>query len=284
MFKSLVFTSASLAALAASPAVAQSEDAPFSGIYVGGSFGGGLQPNDVGSSIEFDRDLNGSFGDTVVTTTGQNAFGPNTTGGAFNGGFCNGAATTPSLGTCVNDDDGVEYKGRIGADAQFGRIVVGVVGEFGKTDIEDSVSAFSTTPARYTMTRDLRFDGNVRGRIGYAPGRVLLYGTGGAAYGRVRNSFSTSNGLNSFTTNGSSDAFGYVAGGGVEALVFGRFALGLEYLYTALEDDEARVRVGPGTALATNPFLLAGAGGTDFRRSDENFRWHSVRATVSYRF
>ena len=59
--------------------------------------------------------------------------------------------------------------------------------------------------------------------------------------------------------------------------------LGLEYLYTDVKDNDYVVNVGPGTAPATNPFLLNG-GGTDIRRSDPHFRTHSVRGTLSYRF
>ena len=270
---------AALGAIAlATPALAQDEDGRgFSGIYVGGSVGAAVQSNDIGSSISFDRDLNGTFGDTVVTGTGANAFSP---------GFCNGAANSnvPD-GGCTNDKDRAEYMGRVGFDKQMGRFVIGAVGEFGRAEITDSVSAFSTTPASYTMTRSLRFNGAARLRAGFTPNdSTLFYATGGGAYGRVRNYISTTNTVNSFTTNGSHDAWGYSAGGGVEQKIGRNFSLGLEYIYTDLKDNKGRVRVGAGIAPATNPFLLAGVGGTDFRRSDERFRWHSLRVTAAFRF
>ncbi|WP_293881805.1 outer membrane protein [Sphingomonas sp.] len=270
-------------ALAATPALAQTDGpAAFDGLYVGGSFGGAAQPNDIGSSILFDRDRNGSFGDTVITAPTATPPGAN----AFSPGFCNGRATSSSPTTgCRNDKDGIEYAARIGFDKQFNHMVFGVVGEFGKAEINDSVSAFSTTPAFYTMTRSLRYNAAVRARVGYVAGdSTLFYATGGGAYGRVRNSFTTSNGSNAFTTNGSKNAYGYSAGGGVEQKLGEHFSIGLEYIYTDLKDNKARVGVNPGTAGATNPFLLAGAGGTDFRRSDERFRWHSARVTAAFRF
>ncbi len=265
--------------LASTPAFAQDnsdETDGFSGIYVGGSFGGAFQPNDgASSSILFDRDRNGSFGDTVTTSTGANAFSP---------GFCGGAATSTANVNCQGDKDGLEYMGRIGADHQSGKIVYGIVAEAGKSEHRDSVSAFSTTPAFYTMTRDLKWNAGIRGRLGFTPNNsTLFYGTGGVAYGKIRNTFATSNTANSFAISGKDDAWGYSAGGGVEQRI-GRFAIGLEYLYTSLKDDKARINVGAGTAPPTNPFLLAGAGGTDFRRSDQNFRWHSMRVTATYRF
>ena len=124
MMKSLFLAGASLA-LVASPAFAQNDDTgPFDGVYVGGSFGAALQPNDGNkSSILFDRDLNGSFGDTVTTSLGANAFSP---------GFCGGSATNTSNTACRKDQDGLEYYGRVGADTHYGPIVVGVMGEFGR--------------------------------------------------------------------------------------------------------------------------------------------------------
>jgi outer membrane immunogenic protein len=262
-----------------SPAFAQdAERDPFDGIYVGGSVGAAVQPNDRGSRILFDRDLNGTFGDTVVTAAGADAFST---------GFCNGAATSTANDGCTNDKDGIEYYGRVGADAQNGPIVIGVMGEFGKPEINDSVSAFSTTPASYTLTRRLDYTASVRGRLGFTPTPMrttLFYATGGASYGRVKQSITTSNTANSFTTNGDHNAWGFSGGGGVEQKIGNNFSIGLEYIYNELKDNKSRVRVGPGTASATNPFLLAGAGGTDFRRSDEKFRWHSMRVTAAFRF
>ncbi|MGJ3626256.1 hypothetical protein AB5I41_03625 [Sphingomonas sp. MMS24-JH45] len=80
--------------LAASPAVAQDtysdgERTGFNGLYVGAAGGYNSQPSD-GGSVLFDRNLDGRFGDSVLTGTGANAFSP---------GFCNGRAvsarTTP---------------------------------------------------------------------------------------------------------------------------------------------------------------------------------------------
>jgi outer membrane immunogenic protein len=279
MLKRSICSSFAVAAMLSTPALAQDEERqPFDGIYVGGSVGAAVQPNDRNSRILFDRDLNGSFGDTVVTAAGPDAFSP---------GFCNGAATSSANTDCRNDKDGIEYYGRVGADTHMGPFVVGVMGEFGKPEISDSVSAFSTTPASYTMTRKLDYTASVRGRIGLTPGpakTTLFYATGGASYGKVKNSFSTTNTANTFTLNGDKDAWGFSGGGGVEQMIGSNFSIGLEYIYTELKDNKGRVRVGPGTAPATNPFLLAGAGGTDFRRSDDKFRWHSMRVTAAFRF
>lgn len=61
----------------------------------------------------------------------------------------------------------------------------------------------------------------------------------------------------------------------VERKITPEVTLGIEYLYTQLEDDGFVVRAA-GPAAATNPFLITNTNGTDFRRSEEDFEVHSV--------
>lgn len=275
--RALALAAASALAFAATPAFAQdSGDEPFTGFYVGGSVGYSFQNNDVGETILFDRNLDGIYADTVTTTTSANAFSP---------GFCNGAANTNApAGGCLNDKDDIEYHLRFGYDRQMGNIVVGVLGEIGKSEVRDSVTGFSTTPASYTMTRELDWNASIRGRVGFAANTTLFYATGGVTYGRIDNSFTTTNGANSFTLReAKDDSWGAQFGGGIEQKIGRNFSVGVEYLYTRFRDDDFRVRAGAGTAPATNPFLL-GAGATDFRRSDPRFDYHSVRLTAAFRF
>ena len=58
-----------------------------------------------------------------------------------------------------------------------------------------------------------------------------------------------------------------------------------EYLYTSLDVDSPVIRVGQGTAPATNPFVLApNTTGTDITRSNGRFGAHHVRIGMGYRF
>ncbi len=268
-----------LSVLAAAPAFAQSSDGSWSGFYLGGQIGGSEVSEDEGSRILFDTNLDGGFGDTVRTGAGADAFSP---------GFCDGAANTRTpAGGCREDKGGAEGGLRAGYDWQSGRFVYGVVVEYTENDARDSVSAFSTTPAFYTMTRDLDRTVALRARFGLAFGESsdwLGYATAGAARGRIENSFATSNTANAFPQSGGSDANGYQVGLGIERKVLENFSVGLEYLYTRLKDDEFRVRSAPGTAPPTNPFLLVNPAGTDFRRSDEDFELGSLRLTATFRF
>lgn len=276
MIKTFLLAGAAALALA-SPALAQSEDdGGYDGFYIGGSFGYSVQNNDIGSFVQFDRNRDGVFGDVITTAAGANAFST---------GFCNGAAVGPTQASgCINDKDGIEYAARIGGDAQFGRIVVGIVGEAGRPEINDSVTAFSTTPANYVYTRSVDLQASIRGRIGFTPdNKTLFYAAGGPSYARIDNAFRSTNTANAFTQSGRNDEYGYQVGGGVERR-FGAFAIGLEYMYNDFDDDETRVFFGPGTAPATNPFLLGGSGGTNTRRNDRAFLWHTGRVTATFRF
>lgn len=263
--------------LFAAPAFAQEDiNEDWTGPYIGGSIGLAAQNNDSGEGVEFDTNLDGGFGDTVRTTLGANAFSP---------GFCGGAANgrTPIEG-CRGDRDGLEYNIRAGYDVQNGNIVYGFLLEGGKNEAVDSVTAFSTTPANYVFTRELDYSAQARARVGYAARGALFYATGGAAYGKIKNSFSTSNTANSFTDNGDSNSWGYSYGGGAEVKIASNFTIGLEYLYTNYVDDDYEVLVGPGTAPLTNPFRIVNPNGTTMRRDDSDFDMHNIRFTAAFRF
>ncbi len=153
--------------------------------------------------------------------------------------------------------------------------VVGAVLEGGKAYIYDNVTAFSTTPAVYRIGARLDENASLRGRAGYSLSTgTLVYGTGGVAYGKIKNSYATSN-PNAFTvTDAKKDAWGYNYGGGIEQKV-GPFSVGALYLFTALKNNDFTVRQTGGVPFGT---------GTDFKREFSKFGYHQVMATVSYRF
>lgn len=251
----------------------------WNGAYFGGHAGPSSQSDARGESILFDTQLDGAFGDTVRTAGGADAFSP---------GFCGGAANgpTPASGCRSNgDDDNDDFGIRGGYDWQRGALVFGVLGEIARGGLTDSVTAFSTTPAFYTMRRELETSYALRGRVGFSFGDDLnlLYATAGYARASVRNDFSTSNGVNTFIANGDSDASGAQYGLGYERRLGAAFAVGIEYLRTDFEDEDYRVRA-QGPAAATNPFLLVNPDGTNFRRSNGDIEVDSLRLTLNYRF
>jgi len=271
----LTSAAAMLAGLAAVPAAAQTEGS-WTGPYFGGRIGYGVNPGGDGAeTVEFDTGLDGTFGDTVRTGAGADAFST---------GFCGGGAAGPRNNGCTGDRDGVEWAVHAGYDYQLGsNFVVGLVGEYGRSTVRDRVTAFSTTPASYTLERRLRDNAAIRARAGFTFADTLVYGTGGGAWGKIRNRFTTTNGANAFTNNGNDNAYGYQYGGGLEHRVSDGFSIGVQYLRTSLKDDDFRVRTARGTAPATNPFILVNPNGTDFRRSGDRFNTESLHVTASFR-
>jgi len=99
--KSLSLLAASAAAMAlATPAFAQSDrdkSQDFNGPYVGVTGGYTVQPNDGRETLVFDTNRDGTFGDTVNTSGGIDAFAP---------GFCGGSPNSTANIDCRNDKDG----------------------------------------------------------------------------------------------------------------------------------------------------------------------------------
>ena len=251
---------------------------PFAGVYIGGSGGYDIQPNDTGAGLQFDRTGAGTFGDTVRTAAGADAFSP---------GFCNGAAIGPTRDPatgCASDRDRASFYGRAGFNVQRGHVVVGLMGEFGKSLIKDYTSGFSTTPASYTFERSLRWEGSAQARAGLAFDDTMFYATGGVGYADIRHRFSTTNTANAFAETANSRKAGYIVGGGIEHFFTKHVTLGVEYTYHDYKDKSDRVLVTQGTAAATNPFVLAPNTSTTIRRSDPRFNWSSLRATIGFHF
>lgn len=273
----LALTTAATVLLGASAAAAQD----WQGFYAGGFAGYSKVQGQDDERVLFDTNLDGNFDDTVRVgnaTTGVDAFSP---------GFCDGSPNGNNAGAgCEDDEDGSgEFGLRVGYDFQAGAFVFGAVVEISKTEGEDTVTAFSTTPANYSFEQRIDYLTGARVRLGYAMGRYLPYVTGGYAGGEVISTFASSNTANSFTPNKIDEsADGFQIGGGIETKVTSNISVGVEYLYTDLDVDPLIVRTGPGTAPGTNPFLLRNPLGTDQRRSGDSLELHSFRVTAAVRF
>ena len=275
----LKFLSVSTAlTLVASPAFAQDRTPDtFNGLYVSGAVGLDV-PASGGEGLVFDTDRDGQFDNNVRTVTGSNAFV----------GFCDGIALGATVRQgCGNDDEDIGYAVRVGVDRRVngGPFVGGLLVEASKSDATEYTNGFSSTPASYTVARQIDYAISGRGRLGISPGdgRGLFYVTGGISYGNIDRDFFTTNGANSFTIQGDDDVWGAQLGGGAELMLTGNISLGLEYLYSTYDDDDSSVAVGPGSAGATNPFLLV-SGGTDLRSASTDFNTHSFRATLGFHF
>ncbi len=247
------------------------------GFYAGLHVGYAFRDENDDEVVEFDTNIDGRFGDVVRTSVGADAFAP---------GFCSGLpiAATPGAG-CEEEEGDLDFGARVGYDFQSGSFVFGPVLEIAKIEASDAITAFSVTPATYTFRREINYMISLRLRAGVLlSDEFLIYATGGGAYGDLERSFVTSNATNAFTLTSEEDddAWGWQAGGGLDYQLGGGTRLGIEYLYTRLDGDQATIRVSQGTALATNPFILVNPAGTDIRRTDDKFDFHTVRATLTF--
>jgi outer membrane immunogenic protein len=124
--------------------------------------------------------------------------------------------------------------GTVGYNWQISNWVLGVEGDISKSDIKgagDSAPGYSCSFPGGCVS-DIKWFGTVRGRAGYAAGAWLLYGTGGAAFGRVHTGFSPTT-----TFDGTNNRTGWTAGAGIEYGFAQHWSAKLEYLHVDLGKD-----------------------------------------------
>ncbi|GLS43566.1 outer membrane protein [Methylobacterium brachythecii] len=186
-------------------------------------------------------------------------------------------------------------RGGLGYDLQpvvDSGLVVGVVTDALYTEQQrDQTAAFSFGGNDISLAahQSLDFLGTLRGRLGYGLGPVLVYGTGGLAYGHVGLSARTtiSNSAYSGIYDGgrhSGIETGYVYGGGIEwmapgGLMPGQLAFKLEYLRYDLGNRTVSVN-------GMGPYFGPGGPGQLGHTANAVFRSEGqlVTAGLTYRF
>lgn len=183
-----------------------------------------------------------------------------------------GAGIRP--GSVSLDNSGFIGGGQIGYNWQFGSIVAGIEADADYTGFRDR-QTFVNAGLNNTFRQDLDYLGTVRGRLGYAWDRTLVYATGGLAYGGLNNKvdFFGPAGQLQYSGRDSSTKTGYTVGGGIEQAFGNGWSAKLEYLYYNLGSD------------TVNAALVAGGGGvgTGYNTSFKN-DGHIVRAGLNYKF
>jgi outer membrane immunogenic protein len=172
------------------------------------------------------------------------------------------------------DRSGFLGGGQIGYNWQFGSMVAGIEADVAWTDFGDRTT-FTAGGLNSTFRQDLDYLGTVRGRLGYAWDRTLIYGTGGLAYGGVNNRVDLFGPAGQLAYSGRSDGIktGFTVGGGIEQAIGGGWSAKLEYLYYNLGHDNVNVGAIPG----------GGGVGTGYTsRFEED--GHLVRAGLNYKF
>lgn len=180
--------------------------------------------------------------------------------------------------------DGVIGGGQIGYNWQFGNWVPGV-----ETDIEGSGQRGSGTlvcaapcsqsgnAVTLSVTERLDWFGTVRGRLGWTvTPESMIYATGGLAYGRLNDSGTVTDTINTTSFSLSKISAGWAAGGGFESHLTGNWTWKIEYLFLTLTEPSGQIMT---TIPSTNR-----AGGTNNPIYDPIFTDNILRAGLNYKW
>lgn len=181
-----------------------------------------------------------------------------------------------------------------GYSVQYGNFVIGAEGDFNYTGFDGTLRSDASdvmsqvlppTSTRATDEVDYRGNwfGTLRGRLGYAFDNLLVYGTGGLAYGKldIKQSLVADNGGDSISWQSKRDAWklGWTLGGGLEYGI-DAWTVGLEYLYVDLNSYEWDSKA---SASLSDANMQA-----DWSQVKEegnaDYAFSVVRATAKYRF
>ena len=158
-------------------------------------------------------------------------------------------AVVPVAGTLVfantgNNNGDFMGGGQIGCQWQTGAWVFGIEGDGDATSIRRSFVAPATVffPFLPGDTFDVKNDwqASVRGRLGYAWDRWMIYATGGVAFANIDATIGFVPAPFAFPTlflNNSRTLTGFTVGGGVEYAILDNLSLGIEYRFSDFGRD-----------------------------------------------
>lgn len=158
------------------------------------------------------------------------------------------------------ESDGFFGGAQIGFNMQSGNWVFGLEGDFSGAAIEGDASVTVPGYGLFDVYADLNWLSTVRGRIGHAFDRTLIYATGGLAMAEVEVGLADASG-----SLGTADDvyFGYAVGAGIEHAFSDNISAKLEYLYVDLGEE------------------TFAAGDLDV---DVDVTAHTIKAGLNYRF
>ena len=203
-------------------------------------------------------------------------------GYAWGSGNLNYTGFDPILGAGVatsvgSSPSGVIGGAHVGYNYQINQWVVGLEGSVDGTSLSNTaVAFFPDTTISASSTANIQ--GSIRGRIGVAWDRALIYATGGVAFGGFNTNYNVSFFDGSFTSNSFSNTrVGWTVGGGIDYAVTNNWSIFAEYRYTNWGTLSAP-SLGA-IAIATDP-NLAGF----FYNGNRTLNQNQVQVGFSYKF
>ena len=146
----------------------------------------------------------------------------------INGGYGFGSFDTSRGKQFLGNVSGGLIGGTVGYNYQFNQFVAGLEGDLDYASIDNSKRPFfgATTKSKLSSI------GTIRGRLGFAADRALVYVTGGYAGGQVKASISDT--VNNVFQSRSDFRSGYALGAGIEYAFTNNISAKAEYIYTSL--------------------------------------------------
>ena len=181
-------------------------------------------------------------------------------------GYSRGRLTSNNDATIDHEPDGLVGGVHMGANWQWNWLVVGVETDLALSNIDGEDS---TTAVGFNADVDskMKYLGTVRGRLGVAFDRTLIYMTGGYAYSEIDARVRVSQGGIPFVSGSDQISLqGWAIGAGIEQAVTNHVIVRLEYLYDDFGTTTSAINLG-------FPFR-------------DQFKWqsHIARAAVSWKF
>jgi outer membrane immunogenic protein len=161
---------------------------------------------------------------------------------------------------------------QIGYNWQFNpNWVIGAEADIAASSYEGKVSGTISSggsSASAEAGSEVDWFGTVRARLGYAHDNLLVYGTGGLAYGKVKSSISGDINGSGFGESTSETSTGWTVGGGVEYGITQNVSLKAEYLYVDLGSQTLLDVRDRGNSL----------------KIESDTKFHTLKAGLNYKF
>jgi outer membrane immunogenic protein len=141
----------------------------------------------------------------------------------------------------------------LGYNQQFGPWVLGVVGSFDWANLGATGTVGTCPVICGTMTTKIGAQGSLRGQVGFAFDRLLVYGTGGVVVAKITNTYDTTAVGGGFASI-EDRRTGWTAGAGVAGAITNAWSIFAEYRHSDFGSftDKSAIAFFPATNLNHN--------------------------------
>jgi outer membrane immunogenic protein len=205
---------------------------------------------------------------TGIYIGGQVGYAWGTGANNFSGFLPDGTFISTSAGGTPN---GVIGGANVGFNYQINQWVLGLEGTVDGTSLSNTAVVAFPDGSSVTANSTSDIQGSIRGRLGIAWDRALIYATGGVAFGGFNTTVNLSDPVNDIFASGSRSItrVGWTVGGGIQYAVTNNWSVRAEYRYT----DFGSINQG-----------LVGLPATAFFNGSRHIQQNQVQAGFDYKF